>query len=1112
MLVSCQDNQIIVRSLKVNLRLVLLLLLILSSQHAYSRQIDANDMLDKATSLIKEDKYDSSLILIRQVRNSITDAINNPVYVRTFQIEAENYMNMSAYKKADSALTIGIGLLNQHTGNRSLIYADFYHSVSRNLGAQNQYDSSLAYEKKALDIWQSAYGDNHPALAKSYSQIGFNLRLKGFYDSALVVYNRAMNIYSETAGNYESELAGCYFDVGWVYAAKGQLGKALLWNEKSLKIRKALYGENNLNTGNVINMLGWCYNRMGYHIKALEFYKRSLNIRITKLGGSHPNVAASYLAIGSLYMELNQYEKAVQYLEEGSRLWIAKFGENDRALVRNYNFLAQVYEAKNDTLKAIEYLNKAIAVADNRLEKLHPELLHTYKLLAKQQKKQLTVEKQYESLSRAKEIAINSFGINHSNYGYILSDIAEFHKESDPETALMFHRKALNNLTKSLGPTHKGVALQHVLIGNIYEAQNDLNRSIIEYEKALVVDSSVSLSFLSNSVKINENLISVTALNKIGQVLLRQWLENEQDISILKKSLQTTEIAISLIEEIRKKYRTDADRQKLYEDAGKVYENGIDTAIKLYHVTGDQYYLNLGFHFSEKSKAFVLINSLNENIARKFADLPDSIFEKEQLLKAEISHLETRILRAKVAKDSQLTEAFQAELFRLNNDLETLQVNLEKDHPKYFKLKYNQDWLETDEIIKQLTDQKTAVLEFFVTDRIIHLFIITDEGISLKSIDNSLSLRTQISKLKEAISSFDLINNYSTIADRQYTESAYSLYQNLLSPSLQLLKPDTKNLIIISHGMLNQLNFEVLLTSKQDLSKKVDYASLPYLLKDYQISYAYSTNFLLKTDQLKKRNQSGMYAGFAPSINYQKTYSNSADSLTKLKYETFNQLTLPGAAKEVLETSSIVNGDRWIGEAATESLFKAKASQYNILHLATHGLINNDSPLLSELLFNRDSLNDGLLYVAEIYGLSLNAELAVLSACNTGVGKSTQGEGSMSISRAFSYAGCPSVMMSLWKIPDKTTGQLMFNLYQYLKTKAHKAASLRSAKLDYIASVENTDKAHPYYWAAIVLMGDHGEINIHNENNKYYWWIVAAVIILLGGISLRKKIIPQASR
>ena len=1112
MLLLRQFNQKIIRFHKFQLGLAALSFFLFSSQYSYPRQISPAEILEKAANLIMQDQYDSSLTLVNLVRKSIPDSLNNPIYAQTFRVEAENYINISAYKKADSVLKAGFSLLNKLPGDQSLIYADFYHSISRSLGAQNQYDSSLIFEKKAYDIWRSTYGEKHPAMAKSYSQIGFNLRLKGFYDSALVVYNRATDIYKESSGNYKSELAGCYFDAGWVYAAKGQLGKALQLNEKSLEIRQLLYGENNLNTGNTINMIGWCYNRMGYHIKALEYYKRSLKIRINKLGDTHPNVASSYLAIGNLYMELNQSEKAIRYLEEGSRIWIAKFGESDRALVRNYNSLAQVYKAKKDTLKSIANLNKAIEVANKRLEKYHPELLHTYRLMAQLQKKQQKVENQFESLKKAVEIAIKSYGVNHANYGYIISDLAEYHKlNNDSETALKLHQQALNTLQNALGAKHEGVAKQHIFIGNIYLDQNLPNKSITEYKKALGHPQNELSQILKDSSKINENLTTVTALTKIGQIFHAQWLQNIEDISSLKTSLQTTERAISLIEQIRKKYQADADRQKLFEDASKVYENGIAMAIRLYNITGDESYLKKGFQFSEKSKAFVLINSLNENIAIKFADLPDSIFEKEQLLKAEISHLETRVLRAKVSGNLQQIETFQSELFRLTNELEALQANLEKTYPKYYELKYNQEWLDSDDVIKQLTNKKTAVLEYFVSDTIIYSFVITDEGLSLKSIKNSSFLKEDITKLKQAVGDFDFINKNAAKADRQYSESAYNLYKNLLLPSLQLLKPETENLIIISSGILNTLNFEVFLTQEQNLTNKIDYTSLPYLLKDYQISYAYSTNFHLKTNRLKNKKYSGTYAGFAPIFNYPETGIDSTEKLSKLKYSSLNQLTLPGAAEEVIQTSKLLNGDHWIGTRATESLFKDKASEYNILHLATHGLVNNDRPLLSELLFSSDSLNDGLLSVAEIYGLSLNAELAVLSACDTGIGKSTKGEGTLSISRAFSYAGCPSVMMSLWKIPDKTTGQLMLNLYQSMQEKSQKAASLRSAKLDYINSVANVDKAHPYYWGAFVLMGDHGEIKLEQKSSNTYWWI-AAVIIIAIGLLFRKRINPKAAQ
>ena len=205
-----------------------------------------------------------------------------------------------------------------------------------------------------------------------------------------------------------------------------------------------------------------------------------------------------------------------------------------------------------------------------------------------------------------------------------------------------------------------------------------------------------------------------------------------------------------------------------------------------------------------------------------------------------------------------------------------------------------------------------------------------------------------------------------------------------------------------------------------------------------------------------------------------------------------------------------MKGEKWIGFKATESVFKEKADEFKVLHLATHGVINDDTPMLSQLLFNRDSINDGLLNVSEIYGLSLNADLTVLSACNSGVGKSTKGEGNMSISRAFSYAGCPSVITTFWKVPDQMTHKLMQNLYENLVESNHKAESLRSAKLQFITSTDDSNKAHPYYWASFVLMGDHGEIEIGSDKDKYLWWLLALSAVLVLAFTFKKLIRKSA--
>lgn len=1091
------------RQAKINYWIAFLVLFLSFIQLASIAQTTSHsEMLKQAMYLTKTDQYDSSIAIAVSVQEALKESVKTQTYANTFRVIAENYLNQSKYKKADSLLKEGFSILESLPGDNSLLLADFNHSFSRNLGAQNKYDESLNFEKKALDIWNDVYGKNHPLIAGSYRQIGFNLRLKGVYDSALILYNEAIHIYGESPNDYSGDLAGCYFDAGWVYAAKGHLGKALEFNLKSLEIRERLYGENNLNTGNTINMLGWCYNSMGYHIKALEYYKRTLDIRISKLGKLHPNVAVSYLAIGNLYHNLGQYDKAIPFMEEGTQIWISKFGENDRTLVRNYNSLAKVYQAKGDIIQSISYLEKAIKVAEIRLEKYHPDLFQTYRILAKQYQKNKDYTNQLSSLTKAELIATKTFGLNHQNFAYIKKDLAEYFKmNGDLQTAAKLHQQALQIMVEKLGNTHPDVASQHIYIGEIASDMKDFPKSLEEYKKAL---KSALFDFDSGKIDstqgqdaIGSRLIALKAFSEIGDVMIMQWQQSNSHNDQLKEALKTYEKAIHLIDDVRRKYTSEEDKQQLYEGANSIYDHAITVAIQLYEITGEDSYLEKGFLFSEKSKSFILLNALNENIARNFSDLPDSLFEKDQLLKAGITHTETRLLKAKSVNNKKQIESYRPILFELKNQQEILHSHLEMNYPKYFDLKYNEEYYTSSEVIDRLTDPQTAIIEYFVADTIVHVFIMSREGKKYVSLPKNHEFKSLISDFRKTTGDLNYINQNSKLADQTYTNSAFKLYDIYVAPILQSLKPKVENLIIIGDEQLNQINFEALLTKEIDFRKNVDYSILPYLIKDYQITYAYSTNFLLKTQSFESKPSLKLYGGFTPASISQKNIPKSMNQKTAHKSSTLATIELSGALNEVENIGKILNGEKWTGLEATESLFKKESGNYRILHLATHGLINNDSPLLSELIFNGDSINDGLLNIGEIYGLSLHADLVVLSACNSGIGKSVKGEGNMSISRAFSYAGCPSVIMSFWKVPDNTTEQLMLNLYNALQSSQHKGASLRSAKLKYLSEVKDFNKAHPFYWASFVLMGDHNKIQIDGQSIAIYCWFFAGIIFLI---------------
>jgi len=215
---------------------------------------------------------------------------------------------------------------------------------------------------------------------------------------------------------------------------------------------------------------------------------------------------------------------------------------------------------------------------------------------------------------------------------------------------------------------------------------------------------------------------------------------------------------------------------------------------------------------------------------------------------------------------------------------------------------------------------------------------------------------------------------------------------------------------------------------------------------------------------------------------------------------------LPGSREEVRVISDIFDGQYYYGQSANEANFKSNAEDYAILHLALHGEIDDVSPNNSKLCFtqNKDSLEDGYLYAHELYNMSLNADLAVLSACNTGSGKLVKGEGIMSLGRAFTYAGCKSLVLTQWEVPDASTPQIMKDFYQGLKDGLTKDEALRQAKLNHLATADKLT-ASPFYWGSFVLLGDNSSIDLEEDNNSTFYGTFILLLIIIVFIFIRNK-------
>ena len=221
-------------------------------------------------------------------------------------------------------------------------------------------------------------------------------------------------------------------------------------------------------------------------------------------------------------------------------------------------------------------------------------------------------------------------------------------------------------------------------------------------------------------------------------------------------------------------------------------------------------------------------------------------------------------------------------------------------------------------------------------------------------------------------------------------------------------------------------------------------------------------------------------------------------------------IILPGIKEEVKNISKYLDADIYLDYKATESSFKQLASDYEILHLAMHTILDDNNPLYSKMAFTQfvDEEEDGLLHAFEVYNMQLNAKLVVLSSCSSGFGKLQEGEGMQSLARSFAYAGCPSILMSLWEVADNATVEMMDYFYKYLIKGFSKPEALRLSKLNFINKADRL-KSNPFFWSGFIVLGDSDplfhDFNIRSSLILVIPLILIAVIIVLRWMYIKSR-------
>ncbi len=921
------------------------------------------------------------------------------------------------------------------------------------------------------------------------------------YDSAFVYAQKGANI-SEKTKNWDewgksqlhlltsSYYLSRYAESAATFPAIEQLAQSHIPADSSF------WGEYFNLAGAIFNDLGNYEEALRYGLKEIAFYEKSDDSLSQAIASNN---------VGTYYRNRGDYDRALEYTQSALQIYAFNPKSDPADLAWTYGNLSAIWYRKKDFPQSIATAQAALAILEKHFPSEMPhDFIVIYNDLANAYTESGEYDKALAYLQKAlllhRQINLQE-RINNTwhNLGYVYRMMGRYTE------AVFYLKKAIERY----GPAHPNLGKAYRHLGFIAHKQGDYRGALVWQQQALrtLTDSFPYQDVLANPAvqRVNGYLDFIFTLRDKGETL-RQLAAKESNPQFLDASLATFDIAMGVLDSMRAEYQ-EGSRQFWNQEARPIMENAIAVAMQLYHNTNEPRYLEKSFGYAEKNKAFMLAEALRDAAARQQAGIPDSILQQEKSLKIDIAFYKRQIFREqqRAAPDTSKILMWQKNILERRRTKEALLARLATAYPEYYQIKYSAPPL-TVSALQQLLPSNTGLLQYFRGDEGLYVFYFdrtTARGLALNADSNfTQTFERLLANLHDRDQATE--QGRSTAAVARFAADATAMYRTLLAPALDKIP---EKLIVVPDGRLAYLPFELLLT---EASTAVSYAELPFLLQKTVLRYEYSASLALQ--KYPQRKPKSLFAGYAPvyegnsTITYRGDESNNCRDADETDFA-----ALRSNQTEVSKIAQLLGGQSFLGEAATELTFKQHAQESRVLHLAMHGFLNDCDPLYSGLAFSRQARgivggdtndgnkdtnddkegNDGFLHAYEIYNLKMNAELAVLSACNTGRGQLAKGEGVISLARAFKYAGCSNVLMSLWQADDKATAQIMQDFYRHLQKGLGKDEAIRQAKLDYLAA---SNRNHPFFWGAFVLIGDDAPLG---QSSNWHWYAAA---IVLGGI------------
>ncbi len=784
--------------------------------------------------------------------------------------------------------------------------------------------------------------------------------------------------------------------------------------------------------------------------KAYEVYTKNKVLNYNIIEYCLKPLANNYIRLG----DTDRAEDILKITIEKAQ----KEGEKAQ-LISGYSNLAIVYRTKGAYTNAINYLNLGLELSDNPQIKsrLYSDLAINYLFLEE-------IEQAKENIQLSTKLNIeNDISITTRNNITLGNYFLEKNKFN---SALSAFEAALKSAKDIFGKNDREVAKIYNRIAEVYLEKQQFELALRTFQQSLQ-----TLLPKYNPITILENPLATFFY---PENTLKETLDGRANAFIqannYKAALAAYNLAFKVEDELRSTYLTQNAKLIQQQENRNRSENCIELCYDLFKETNHINWIEKAFQYAEQSKAVVLLEEKEASFLKSTIKNDTLLMlEKELLFKQ--AQLNKNIAIEELKGEKAVINLL-ANLINQRSEIATkIQLLKVEIHKKYPHLTILKDSLLTVKGLKEkLLNKNEVLVEFFDGKRDVYVFSISKNNpIKLKKIEKSKVFKDQVTEFLNLFSSQRGVALQNNI--QKYTSLGYQLY-------LRLLNVETaENMIIIPDGLFSFMPFDALITEETSVT---NFEKLPYLLRKSRISFGYSATILMQQTKEIKINPE-KFIGFFP------VFENNHRGLSALK----------NTLQEAKSIENTIEGNFLLNSNASKNNFNAYAENYSIIHLSTHATAGNfyEPPAIE--FYNET------LYLPEIYGYNLQADLLVLSACETGLGTLRKGEGAMSLARGFSYAGVKNLLVSLWKVNDKSTEELMAEFYKNYKKTESKSVALHHSKLAYIENKTiSVSKKSPYYWASFVYIGD----TTSNQNNDFnFMWFLILGFSLLGGYFLFKK-------